>query len=153
MISGPSYLPKMESVRCWIILACRKNTFDPFESFLVCLAHIGHTGLRGGWSKKNFDPFLVFLARVSGASKKVFGSYLVPLARAWGRVLAGISSVTPGARLRPSPAPSPGQAGDRTYPLYRTYLLVLSGFSHAPSLLPHSGGTFLASFPLSSLNS
>ena len=74
-----------------------------FRSFrkLLSLLSTGTLGFRGGWSKKKFDPFLVFLARVSGASKKVFGSYLVPLARAWVRVLAGISSVTPGAGLRP----------------------------------------------------
>lgn len=34
------------------------------------------------------------------------------------RVLRCISSVTLTYRQRPSPAPSPGQAGDRTYPLY-----------------------------------
>jgi hypothetical protein len=111
---GPSWVPEME----WVRSGPLQQKF--VHSVRTPLSSLSTDRLRGGGSKKKFDPFLVFLARVRGASKKVFGSYgsyLVPLAWSWVRVLAGISSVTPGARLRPSPAPSPGWAGDRTYPL------------------------------------
>jgi hypothetical protein len=91
-----------------------QNTFNTFESFLVCLAHIRHTGLQQV-EQKIFDSFLVFLMHVRGTSKKVFGLYLVPLVRAW--VLADISLVMPSAHLCLSPAPSPGQMGDQMYPL------------------------------------